>query len=391
MNINHFSGAADWDCPVPIKYGPGRLREIGALCRGKGCSSPLIVTDRATACLPFVDALRGFLVKAGLRHGSFTDVSPNPTDIEISAGKTAFLAGAHDSIIALGGGSGMDAGKAISLVLNSDRDLWDFDYNLPPPPELGKADFVPLLCVPTTSGTGAETESTAMITDTKRQIKGCVWHPAQKPFAALLDPELTFGLPRNLSAWTGCDALVHAIEAYVVPSFHPLCDGAALQALGLIYRALPEALDNPTSVQGRGAMLVGSCLAGVSFLKGLGMVHAISHMVGAEFDTQHGLTNAVLLPLVLRFNEQHIADQIAPMCQAMGLAGTDFETFNQAICALLDRCDFPRGLADLGVTADRIDSIAAKAMTDTAASTNPRPASLDDMRALIATAMVRAR
>ena len=391
MTSDHFRHAADWDFPVPIRYGPGRLREIGVLCRGKGCGNPLIVTDRATARLPFVDALRGHLAGAGLRHGSFTDLSPNPTDIEVRAGKVVFLAGGHDSIIALGGGSGMDAGKAISLVLNTDRDLWDFDYNVPPPSELAKADFVPLLCVPTTSGTGAETESTAMVTDTKRQIKGCVWHPAQKPFAVLLDPELTIGLPRNLTAWTGCDAMVHAIEAYAVPSFHPMCDGIALQALGLITRALPEVLDHPARVPGRGAMLVGSCLAGVAFLKGLGMVHAISHMVGAEFDTHHGLTNAVLLPVVLRFNQQHITAQVAPMCQAMGLPGTDFETFYQAVCDLLDRCDIPRSLADLGVSADRVDSIAAKAMTDTAAGTNPRAASLAEVQELIHTALIRAR
>lgn len=391
MTDDRFLHATDWDFPAPIKYGPGRLREVGELCRGKGCANPLIVTDRATVRLPFVDALRGYLEEAGLRHGSFTDVSPNPTDIEVMAGKAAYLGGGHDGIIALGGGSGMDAGKAISLVLNTNRDLWDFDYNVPPPTELGKADFVPLLCVPTTSGTGAETESTAMVTDTRRQIKGCVWHPAQKPFAALLDPELTVGLPRNLTAWTGCDALVHAIEAYVVPSFHPMCDGIALQALGLITRALPEVLDNPAGVQGRGAMLVGSCLAGVSFLKGLGLVHAISHMVGAEFDTHHGLTNAVLLPLVLRFNEKHIAAQVAPMCLAMGLPGTDFEGFYQAVCVLLDRCDIPRSLAELGVTADRVDSIAAKAMTDTAAATNPRRASLEEVKALINTALLRAR
>lgn len=391
MTEDRFMQAANWDFPVPVKYGPGRLAEVGALCRGAGCRKPLIVTDRATAKLPFVETLRGHLAAAGLRHGTFSDVSPNPTDVEVAAGKVAFLAGGHDSVIALGGGSGMDAGKAISLVQNTKRDLWSFDYNLAPPAELGKADFVPLLCVPTTSGTGAETESTAMITDTRRGIKGCVWHPAQKPFAALLDPELTIGLPRNLTAWTGCDALTHAIEAYCVPSFHPMCDGIALQALGMVYRALPEAIDVPASIPARGAMLVGSCLAGVSFLKGLGMVHAVSHMVGAEFDTQHGLTNAVLLPQVLRFNAPAIGARIAPMCQAMGLEGADFETFYGAVCGLLDRCGIPRSLAEIGVTADRIDSVAAKAMTDTAAATNPRPFTLEEVTSLIRAALIHAR
>ena len=391
MTHDQFMQAANWDFPVPVKYGPGRLAEVGTLCAAAGCQKPLIVTDRATAKLPFVDILRGHLAAVGLAHGTFANVSPNPTDVEVVAGKAAYLAGGFNSIIALGGGSGMDAGKAISLVLNGPRDLWDFDYNLTPPAELGKTDFVPLLCVPTTAGTGAETESTAMITDTRRGIKGCVWHPAQKPFAALLDPELTIGLPRNLTAWTGCDALTHAIEAYTVPSFHPMCDGIALQALGMIYSALPQALDNPASIPARGAMLTGSCLAGVAFLKGLGMVHAISHMVGAEFDTQHGLTNAVLLPAVLRFNAPAIGPKIAPMCQAMGLDGTDFGTFYLAICGLLDQCGIPRSLAEIGVTADRIDSIAAKAMTDTAAGTNPQPFGRQEITALIHQALTHAR
>ena len=391
MTNDAFLQPITWDFPVPIKYGPGRLAEIGALCMEKGCLNPLIVTDRATAQLPFVDRLRGYLEVADLGHGSFTDVSPNPTDREVLAGKAVFLAGGHDSIIALGGGSGLDAGKAISLILRSERDLWDFDFNNRVPQELTKADFVPLLCVPTTAGTGAETESTAMVTDTKRMIKGCVWHPLQKPFAALLDPELTVSLPRNLTAWTGCDALVHAIEAYCVPSFHPMCDGIALQALGMIYRALPQVVDHPADVSARGAMLIGSCLGGVAFLKGLGLVHAISHMVGAEFNTQHGLTNAVLLPLVLRFNASAINAQVGPMSQAMGLQTTDFESFYQAICAILDHCAIPRSLAEIGVTPDRIGSIAAKAMTDTAAGTNPRPLSLPEVTALITAAITHAR
>jgi alcohol dehydrogenase class IV len=391
MNLECFLHPAEWSFPVPIYYGPARLLEIGAICQARGCKNPLIVTDRSTAGLPLVGRVREFLSSAGLCHGSFTDVSPNPTDREVAAGRVVFHAGGHDSVIALGGGSGMDAGKAISLVAQTDRDLWDFDFDNPPPSEFHAKGFVPLLCVPTTSGTGAETESTAMITDTRRMIKGCVWHPRQRPFAALLDPELTLGLPPNLTAWTGCDALVHAIEAYCVPAFHPMCDGIALQALGLIHSALPQVLAHPTSVQARGAMLVGSCLAGVSFLKGLGHVHAISHMVGAEFDTHHGLTNAVLLPVVLRFNSEAIAPQIGPMCQAMGLESADFASFYRAVCDMLDICGIPAGLADIGVTSDRIDSIAAKALCDPAAVTNPRAASIKQMRALIDSAMECAR
>lgn len=391
MDPDHFLNACDWDFPVPIRYGPGRLAEITDMCKGRGVQNPLIVTDRASRGLAFIGTVCDHLAAGGLRHGVFSEVSPNPTDKEVMAGKAAFLAGEHDSVIAIGGGSGMDAGKAISLVALGTQNVWDFDFDKSLPPDLKQSDFPPLICIPTTAGTGAETESTAMVTDTARRIKGCVWHPAQKPFGVILDPEITISLPKTLTAWTGCDALVHAIEAYCVDACHPMCDGIALEGLALVHRWLPEVLDNPKSVRARGAMLTGSCLAGVSFLKGLGLVHAISHMIGAEYDTQHGLTNAVLLPVVLRYNEKAITGKIRPMCQAMGLDGDDFEAFLNAICDLLDRCEIPRSLSELGVKKEDVNRIAQKAHLDAAAATNPQPASVADIATLIEGAIRQAR
>jgi alcohol dehydrogenase class IV len=222
-----------------------------------------------------------------------------------------------------------------------------------------------------------------MITDTAKGMKWCVWHEELKPSFALLDPELTLGLPPSLTAWTGADALVHAIEAYCVPALHPLCDGLALEALRLISGALPVAVHEPANLEARGAMLVGSCLAGVAFLKGLGLVHAISHMIGAEFDTQHGLTNAILLPAVLRFNAPAITGRIGPMGQAMGVAAPGFEPFHDHICRLLDEIAIPRLLGEIGVPEDCAPRIAAKALQDSAAGTNPRPASHGDVEEVI--------
>lgn len=381
----------DWSFPVPIRYGPGRLAELPALCRASGMTNPLVVTDRASRDLWFIAAATKALTGAGLSCAVFGDVSPNPTDQDVAKGRAAFLAGGHDGVIALGGGSGMDGGKAISLLVRGDRELWEFDFDETPDASLTAADFVPLICVPTTAGTGAETESTAMVTDTQRRTKRCVWHPEQRIRGTILDPEITVTLPVNLTAWTGCDALVHAIEAYCVDALHPMCDGIALQALGLIHRWLPEAIETPNSVEARGAMLIGSCLAGVSFLKGLGLVHAISHMVGAEYETQHGLTNAVLLPVVLRYNQPAIGAKLAPMCQAMGLERQDFDSFLAAVTALLDGCDIPRSLAELGVEPGAVQRLAQKAFTDVATSTNPRPASVDDIAGLITQALDKAR
>jgi alcohol dehydrogenase class IV len=390
MSDPRFLQPADWEFPVPLRYGPGRLAEAGAILRATGARRPLVVTDSASGDLPFIARLLDILRHSGATPALFAGISPNPTDTDVECGRQAFCAGDHDAVIAIGGGSGMDGGKAVSLVARTGRPLWEFDFDNPVP-DHAPGDFPPLICIPTTAGTGAETESTAMVTDTVRGIKGCVWHPRQKPRAAILDPDLTLGLPATLTAWTGCDALVHAIEAYVVPALHPMCDAIALEALALIATALPEVQDTPSDVAARGALLTGSCLAGVSFLKGLGLVHAISHMVGAEFDTHHGLTNAVILPVVLRFNADAMAHKVPALAQAMGLPGRDFAALHHGVCRLLDRCGIPKSLADLGVAPEAIPRLAAKAARDPAAGTNPRPVSEAEIAALIAEALAGAR
>lgn len=382
---------ADWSFPVPIKYGPGRIAELGVLYRQSGLERPLVVTDRGSRDLPFVAAACDALDKAGAAPGLFSEVAPNPTDQDVMTGREVFRSGGHDGVIAIGGGSGMDAAKGISLVSGNDRSLVDFDLGETPPEDLSVRDFPPLFCVPTTAGTGAETESTAMVTDTERGIKICVWHPAQKPAAAILDPELTLGLPRTLTAWTGCDALVHAIEAYSVPQWNPLCDGLALEAIRLIHRWLPTAVRDGGNLEARGAMLVGSCLAGVSFLKGLGLVHAISHMVGAVYDTHHGLTNAVLLPVVLRYNRAALGDKAADMCAAMRLPESGFDSLYQATVSLLDELEIPRDLGALGVGDDRAAEVARKAYSDPVRETNPAAATVEQIEALVREAVREAR
>lgn len=373
----------DWSFPVPISYGPGRIRELPQLCRDHGMSRPFVVTDKGSADLPFIKVIIADLKAAGLNASLYSNISPNPRDEEIMSGRQSYLDGNHDGVIAIGGGSGMDGGKAISLVVNNTHDLWAFEWEKTPPVIDMANPFPPLICIPTTAGTGAETESTAMVTDTKLMMKWCIVHPLQKPAAVILDPELTLGLPANLTAWTGVDALVHAIEGYVVDDFHPLCDGAALEGIRLIYPNLPIVYNQPGHLEARGAMLVGSCLAGVSFIKGLGLVHAISHMVGAEYDTHHGLTNAVVLPTVLRFNADVMAEKIPNMTHAMGLSVHDFDSFYSAVCDFLDQLDIPKNLSDLGIPDDAVPRLAEKSMKDSAYGTNPKPSSLQEIEAMI--------
>lgn len=390
-NLSDLLAPQDWSFPVPIAYGPGRLAEIGSRCSELGIANPLVVTDRGSRGLPFIADLRRHLSEAGLKSGLFSEISPNPRDDEVGAGRGAFRTGGHDAVIAIGGGSAMDGGKSICLTAKNDLDLWAFEYELPAPVIGPEQPFPKLITIPTTAGTGAETESTAMVTHVDKCMKFCVWHPELKPSLAVLDPALTVGLPPTLTAWTGVDAMTHAIEAYTVPGFHPLCDGLALEALSLVAEWLPLAVREPDNMAARGGMLVGSCLAGVAFLKGLGMVHAISHMVGAEYDTQHGLTNAIVLPVVLRFNLPGMELKVQRMAQAMRLDDPTAEGITAAVVRLLDDLEIPKTLSEIGVPLDCAERIAHKALQDSAAGTNPRQATLDQVRTLVETAILRAR
>ena len=381
----------DWSFPIPIAYGPGRLSEIGQRCKAMGLLNPLIVTDKGSRGLPFISKLQGYLANAGLSTALFSEISPNPRDDEISIGCNSFRSGNHDAIIAIGGGSAMDGGKAICLTVKNEIDLWDFEWEAEPVAISPDKAFPTLITIPTTAGTGAETESTAMVTHTGKGMKFCICHPQLKPSLALLDPELTVSLPANLTAWTGADAMVHAIEAYCVPGFHPLCDGLALESLNLISKWLPVAVREPDNLVARGAMLVGSCLAGIAFLKGLGHVHAISHMIGAEYNTQHGLTNAIILPVVLRFNLPGMEDKVKRMGEAMELQDLSVEDFITEIERRLDEIDIPRSLSEISVPKGCEERIARKALLDSAARTNPRAASLAEMRLLVKTSLNKAR
>lgn len=381
-----------WTVPVPMEYGPGVRNQLAALCREFNIARPMIITDQGSLNLPFVGEIQRSLTESGLTCGLYGGIEPNPTDVSVMAGAAAYQAWEADGIIALGGGSGLDGGKAVALIARQQRcELWSFDFDKPVPAGFSSADFPPVITIPTTAGTGAETESTAMLTDTGRGIKGCVWHPLARPSAVILDPELTQSLPANFTAWTGCDAIIHALEAYFVPSFNPLSDGAALQALTLLWTSIDTAVVNGRDLEARGKMLIGSCLAGVAFLKGLGLVHALSHMVGATYNTHHGLTNAVILPVVLRFNQADITPRLKPVAQALDLPDARFETFYNAVCALLDRLDIPKSLAALGVKHADIGEIARKSMGDPARLTNPRDSSLEQLEALLAQAIERAR
>ena len=391
LNAKEILKSHDWTFPIPIAYGPGRINEISEICQSLSINNPLIVTDKSSQDLPFISQLIDLLKKAGLTSGIFAEISPNPRDDEISVGSSYYKSGDHDAIIAIGGGSAMDGAKAICLTTNNDIPLWDFEWEKEPAKISNDEPFPKLITIPTTAGTGAETEGTAMVTDTDKGMKFCICHPGLKPSIAILDPELTLGLPRTLTAWTGADAMIHAIEGYCVPGFHPLCDGAALQSLSLVSDNLTLAVDEPDNIKARGAMLVASCLGGIAFLKGLGLVHAISHMVGAEFDTHHGLTNAIVLPVVTRYNFPELEGKVQRMSSAMHYEDSSVEAFISNLDELLNQIEIPKSLDEIGVPIDCVERISEKAMKDSAYATNPRIASLEDMNQLVYKSIKQAR
>ena len=391
LNKEEILAPQDWGFPVPIAYGPGRFSEIGTYCSENKITNPLIVTDSGSVDLPFIDNLVEILKKSKINSGIYSKISPNPRDDEIASGKKLFNDNNHDAIIAIGGGSAMDGGKSICLTANNDIELFDFEWEKTPQVIGPDNKFPKLITIPTTAGTGAETESTAMVTDTKQGIKLCIMHPELKPSLALLDPELTLGLPSNLTAWTGADAMIHSIEGYCVPGFHPLCDGAALESLNLISKSLITAVEEPNNLEARGAMLVASCLGGVSFIKGLGLDPAIAHMGGAEFNTHHGLTNAIILPAVLRYNLPDMEEKVMRMAQAMQYKDHTVNHFIESMEKILDRIKIPKGLNEIGVPEDCIERISEKSMIDTAFGTNPRSATLDDVRELVKVSIFGAR
>ena len=391
LNETDILSNQDWTFPTNIAYGPGRLKEIGKFCNDLNITNPLIVTDKGSTKLPFISGLKNFLSSSNLRSDLFFDISPNPRDDEISNGCNKFRDGNHDGIIAIGGGSAMDGGKSICLTVNNDIPLWDFEFEKTPPKISKDKPFPKIITIPTTAGTGAETEITAMVTHLKKGMKFCIWHPDVRPSLALIDPELTVGLPANLTAWTGADAMIHAIEGYCVPIFHPLCDGSALESLSLISKSLYLAVEEPQNLVARGGMHIGSCLGGIAFFKGLGLVHAVSHMIGAEFNTHHGLTNAIVLPVVLRYNLPGMEEKVKRMSEVMQFENHTVDGFISNIEKVLDRIKIPKSLSEIGVPEDCVRRIAEKSMQDQAYGQNPKKATFEEVQKIVLTSIKQAR
>lgn len=373
---------SNWNYPTAIRFGAGRVAELGEACRQLGMKRPLLVTDPGLARLPMVaDAV------AAAGAGLFSEVHSNPVGADVEAGLAAYREGGHDGVIAFGGGSALDAGKVIAFMSGQSRPLWDFEDKEDWPSRADPAGIAPIVAVPTTAGTGSEVGRAGVILDESAGVKKIIFHPKMLPGIVILDPELTLGLPPHVTAATGMDALSHCLEAYCAPGFHPMADGIAAEGMKLIREWLPRAVDEGGDIEARGHMLAAATMGATAFQKGLGGMHALAHPIGALLDTHHGLTNAVLMPYMLAFNRIAVEERLARLAGYIGLEEASFEGFLAWIVELRKSVGIPHTLADLGVSEGDLERIAIMAEADPSAGGNPVPFDAAAARTVLDAAM----
>jgi alcohol dehydrogenase class IV len=377
---------ANWSYPTSIRFGPGRISELADVCRTAGIDRPLLVTDAGLAALPITKQALALLASAGLPAAMFSNVQSNPVDSNVEAGIAAFRAGNHDGVVAFGGGSGLDTGKVIAFMAGQTRPLWDFE-------DVGdwwtRADaekIAPIVAVPTTAGTGSEVGRAGVITQEATHTKKVIFHPKMMPKIVICDPELTVGMPPAITMGTGMDALAHCLEAYCAPSYHPMAEGIAVEGMRLVFENLPKAVANGNDLEARAHMMSAAAMGATAFQKGLGAIHALSHPVGALYNTHHGTTNGVFMPYVLVFNRPAIEGKIDRLAGFLGIAG-GFDGFLQAVLDLRKQTGVPNDLSGLNIDGSQAETIAEMAVVDPTAGGNPIPLTKDASKTLFEAAL----
>ncbi len=382
-----LSLSGNWGYPTQMRFGVGRIAELPRVCRSNGMTRPLLVTDPGIAALPMIGDAMAALTDAGLGAAVFSDVKGNPTGENVTAGVDAYRAGNHDGVIAWGGGSAMDCAKVIALMAGHDRPVWDFEDVGDNWKRADAAKIAPVIAVPTTSGTGSEVGRAGVITDAATHTKKIIFHPALMPAVVICDPNLVAGLPKNITAWTGMDALAHCFEAYSSPMYHPMGEGIAVEGMRLVREWLPRAVADGSDLEARAHMMSAAAMGAVAFQKGLGAIHSLSHPVGAVFDTHHGLTNAVFMPYVMDFNRPAIDEKMQRLARWLGI-GEGFDDVRDWVMQLRTDFEIPHTAAELGVDGDRLDELSDMAASDPTAGGNPIPVAAPEMRQMFDAAMV---
>ncbi|WP_455373218.1 iron-containing alcohol dehydrogenase [Limibacillus halophilus] len=373
MSFDPQSLTANWSFPTQIRFGVGRIAELPRALSSLNIARPLFVTDPGLADLPMVRDAIASCEDAGLPTILFAKIKPNPTGTNLEEGLAAYRDGKCDGVIAFGGGSGIDAAKAIAFMAGQTKSVWEFEDRGSNWKAADPDGIAPIVAIPTTAGTGTEVGRASVLVDESDHTKKIIFHPKMLPSIVISDPELTVGLPPKLTAATGMDALAHCLEAYCSPFFHPLAEGVSVEGMRLVKDFLPRATADGQDMEARCNMLIAASMGATAFQKGLGGIHALSHPVGALYDTHHGLTNAVFMPYVLAFNRAAIEEKLVRLSAWLGLERGDFGGFMDWVLALREQLGIPHKLSDIGVDDKQFDLIAAMAVVDPSAGGNPVP------------------
>lgn len=372
----------NWNYPTAVRFGPGRIAELPEACKSLGLQRPLLVTDPALAKLPMVANSVAACRDAGLACETFSELQANPVESNVTNGVAAYRRGSHDGVIAFGGGSALDTGKAVALMVGQTRPIWDFEDREDWYTRVNVAGMAPTIAVPTTSGTGSEVGRAAVITDTRDHTKKIVFHPRMLPALVIADPELTLGLPPHVTAAVGMDALSHNLEAYCSPSYHPLAEGIALEGMRLIHDWLPTAVKDGSDIEARSHMMAASLMGATAFQKGLGAMHSLSHPCSANLNTHHGLTNAVVMPYVMAWNRPALSEKMQRLAAFLNLRQHSFDGVLEWIVELRKTIGVPETLGELGVTLEHVPGFARQAFEDPSTGGNPVPMTIEDFAQL---------
>ena len=372
----------NWNYPTSVWVGENRVKDLSEACKNLSISKPLFVTDKDLINLEMVKNIILDLRQNYNNMSIFSNFSGNPIGENVEEGVEVFNKKKCDGVIAFGGGSGLDVGKAIAFMSGQTRPIWDFEDIGDYWKRADESNIVPIIAVPTTAGTGSETGRASAIINNQTGIKKIIFHPKFLPSIVILDPILTIDLPPRLTAATGMDALAHNLEAFCAPGFHPMADGIAIEGLKLIKKSLLKAVKDGKNIEARSNLLAAASMGSTAFQKGLGAIHSLSHPVNAQFNVHHGLSNAIFMPYVLTYNKSFIENRIISICDYLNL-DKSFDSFLNWILELRKELNIPHKISDvIDIKKINIKELSKMALEDPSTTSNPRKLNIDDMQIL---------
>ena len=370
----------NWNYPTTVWVGKNRIDDLPNACENLKIVNPLFVTDKDLIELPFIKNIISNLKKKFSQFNIFSNFTGNPIGENIEEGVEVFKKNNSDGVIAIGGGSALDVGKAVAFMSGQNRPIWDFEDIGDYWKRANGDNIAPIIAIPTTAGTGSETGRASAIINKKTGVKKIIFHPKFLPSIVILDPILTLDLSPRLTAATGMDALAHNLEAFCAPGFHPMADGIALEGINLIKTSLMTAFNDGKNIEARQNLLAASSMGSTAFQKGLGAIHSLSHPINAKFNMHHGLSNAIFMPYVLTFNKKFIEKRISIISAFIGLENT-FDSFLDWIIKLRKELKIPHKLSELiQINPNQLEELSQMALEDPSTTTNPTKLTKEDFR-----------